>query len=375
MEFDSKKEGKNSYRPVILSPTSADDSKKITALRDHDSIIVTDTIESQVAELIKINNPTQRFLPDVLKDMVKGFFEETDKEAFGVWVYYPWRNTLVRVLEEKDFIQLRTSRNKYKITDEEQGILQTKKIGIIGLSVGQSVALSLAMERTFGELRIADFDTLELSNMNRIRTGLYNLGIKKTCMVAREIAEIDPFLKVTIFDEGITEENMHDFFTLGGKLDVLVEECDSLAIKISSRLKAKSMGIPVLMDTSDRGMMDVERFDLEPDRPIFHGVLREFGKESELFDKLEEQGHEIMMKILDFEKLSERAKESLSQIGKTITTWPQLASTVLMGGAACGHFARLLLLDNKVNSARYFIDLDEIIELNGSQGKDSKRGL
>ncbi len=118
----------------------------------------------------------------------------------------------MRVLAEKDFIRLRTSRNRYKITQEEQDLLCSKKIGIIGLSVGQSVALSLAMERTFGELRIADFDTLDLSNMNRIRTGLFNLGIKKTWIVAREIAEIDPFLKVVIFDEGITEENKDDFF-------------------------------------------------------------------------------------------------------------------------------------------------------------------
>jgi hypothetical protein len=27
------------------------------------------------------------------------------------------------------------------------------------------------------------------------------------------------------------------------------------------------------METSDRGVLDVERFDLEPDRPIFHGLL------------------------------------------------------------------------------------------------------
>jgi len=375
MEFDPAKEGQNTYRPLILSPISPADSKIIAALKNHGSIVVSDTIENQVGELIKINHPTEVFSPEVLQDRVTAYFEGTDKETFGVWVYYPWRDTLVRVLEEKDFIRVRTSRNRFKIRDEEQEILQDKKIGIIGLSVGQSVALSLAMERAFGELRIADFDTLELSNMNRIRTGLYNLGIKKTWMVAREIAEIDPFLKLTVYDDGITEENMHDFLTFGGKLDILIDECDSLAIKISSRLKAKSMGIPVLMDTSDRGMMDVERFDLEPTRPIFHGLLSDFGRENDLLEMLKENAQDILMKILDVEKLSIRAKESLSQIGKTITTWPQLASTVFMGGGACGHIARLILLDNNVNSARYFVDLDEIIELNGGQGKDSKRGF
>jgi hypothetical protein len=30
-------------------------------------------------------------------------------------------------------------------------------------------------------------------------------------------------------------------------------------MKIITRLKAKELGIPVVMDTSDRGMLDVER--------------------------------------------------------------------------------------------------------------------
>src|SRR5690606_29717200 len=128
---------------------------------------------------------------------------------------------------------------------------------------------------------------------------LYNLGLSKSWMVAREIAEIDPFLKVTVYDQGITDENMDDFFTLGGNLDLLVEECDSLQVKISSRLKAKSLGIPVLMDTSDRGMMDIERFDLEPHRPIFHGFLEKFGEENELHKIAKERYKEILFAILN----------------------------------------------------------------------------
>lgn len=350
------------YRPLLLFPNSLQDSKKIMEFKKNPSTIIFDTLEMQVGELIKINHPYRTFTQEELVERVENFFKETDKNTYGVWVFYPWRNTLVRVLAEKDFIRLRTSRNRYKITQEEQDLLCSKKIGIIGLSVGQSVALSLAMERTFGELRIADFDTLDLSNMNRIRTGLFNLGIKKTWIVAREIAEIDPFLKVVIFDEGITEENKDDFFTLGGDLDLLIEECDSLPVKIGARLKAKSLGIPVLMDTSDRGMMDVERFDIEPERPIFHGFLEKFGEEDEILSILKKNHKAIMSSILDFENLSIRAKDSIAQIGHTITTWPQTASSVIMGGAVCAFFSRRLLLEEGLASGRYYVDLDELIK-------------
>src|SRR5690606_13941879 len=138
----------------------------------------------------------------------------------------PWLAKIVHILPEAEFVELRTAANRNKITEAERDILATKKEGVIGLSVGQSVALTIALERSCGEIRLADFDTLELNNLNRIRTGVHNLGIKKVYAVAREIAEIDPFLTTTCYTEGITEENINDFFTKGGKLDVVLDECD-----------------------------------------------------------------------------------------------------------------------------------------------------
>src|SRR5690606_36891863 len=96
-----------------------------------------------------------------------------------------------------------------------------------------------------------------------------------TVIVAREIAETDAFLKVEIFPEGLQDDNIDAFIHEGGKLDLIIEECDSLNIKVLTRLKARENGIPVVMDTSDRGMLDIERFDLEPDRPVFHGLVPE----------------------------------------------------------------------------------------------------
>jgi len=361
-------EFKNFFKPVLLSPKNEEDKKELKKLKGMGNVMFFDSFELQLSELIKTQNPKRKLTLEETTEKKIDFYSNSGmpESENGVWVYYPWRNTIVRILEEKDFVWLRTIRNRYKITDEEQELLQNKIIGIIGLSVGQSVALSLAMERCFGEIRIADFDTLDLSNMNRIRTGVYNIGLKKSWIVAREIAEIDPYLKVTLYNEGIIEDNINDFFNLNGKMDLLIEECDSLPIKILSRIKAKALKIPVMMDTSDRGMMDIERFDLEPERSIFHGLLAEFGSEEELMTKLPERGKEIMMSLLQFENLSPRVKFSFSELGKTITSWPQLASSVFLGGAACCHYARLLLLNQKVDSGRFYIDLDTIINFNES---------
>jgi len=106
------------------------------------------------------------------------------------------------------------------------------------------------MERICGEIRLADFDIAELSNLNRLRTGLHNMGTNKTIIAAREIMEIDPFIEVILFHDGLLKQNMDDFFTGGGKLDLFIEVCDGMDIKIESRFKARELGIPVVMDTN-----------------------------------------------------------------------------------------------------------------------------
>jgi len=65
-------------------------------------------------------------------------------------------NEVVHLLEESEFAELRTNRNRYKITPDEQATLARKRIGVVGLSVGQSAALILALERSFSEMRLAD---------------------------------------------------------------------------------------------------------------------------------------------------------------------------------------------------------------------------
>jgi hypothetical protein len=47
------------------------------------------------------------------------------------------------------------------------------------------------------------------------------------------------------------------------------------------------------------------------------------------------------------------------EIGKTLDTWPQLASDVLHGGASVTIAARNILLGNTILSGRYFMDLQQ----------------
>lgn len=355
-------EANHIYQPQLFRLNNTADREKLESLlKTGPHIDVLDHLNDQLKELIKIRNPAARLTEEDYEQHIARQLGDTDADSYGVWVYYPWAHRVVHLLDEAEFVEVRTSRNKYKITTAEQQLLMQKKIGIIGLSVGQSIAITSVMERVCGELRLADFDTAELSNLNRIRTGVHNLGVLKVVLAAREIAEIDPFMQVKIFSQGLTDENMEAFFTEGGKLDMLVEVCDGLDMKIASRLKAREKGIPVVMDTNDRGMLDVERFDLEPERPLLHGLAGDLDAAA-LKNLTNEERILLVLQIAGSEKVSARGKASLVEIGQTITTWPQLASSVAIGGGATTDTVRRIFLGQFRSSGRYYIDMDQLLQ-------------
>ncbi|RYE25055.1 MAG: Rv1355c family protein [Sphingobacteriales bacterium] len=353
----------NVYKPEILDIKLPADKQRFEQIAASGFLSLHDEIDGQLRELMKMKNPKVRIKPDEYPAFIEKHLDGRERWTYGLWVYYPWSAKLVHILPKDEFIDLRTAANRNKITTAERDILADKKIGVIGLSVGQSVALTIAMERGCGELRLADFDTLELNNLNRLRAGLHNLGLRKVYVVAREIAEIDPFLNIVCYTEGVTEENINGFFTDGGKLDVVIDECDGVDVKILCRIKAKELQVPVVMEASDRGTLDVERFDLHPDRPIMHGWLQHLEIDFNVLKTLKtaEEKLPYILPISGLDTLSPRMKASMIEIEETITSWPQLASAVAMGGAVVADTCRRMFLNQYTDSGRYFIDLEKFI--------------
>ncbi len=349
------------YTPILFELSEASDKIAFSSLTgDFPQASVYDHFKHQKKELFKTQNPEKPLSDDQLEEMFRQWANSRNLQEEGVWVWYPWLQKMVHLLNKHEFITLRTSRNQHKITPAEQKQLIDKRIGIIGLSVGHAVAITLATERGVGHLKLADFDTIDLSNLNRIKTGVFNIGINKAVVTAREIAEIDPFISIECFTEGLTDENLPEFLTGGGKLDLLIDECDGLDIKIKARHAARALQIPVIMETSDRGMLDVERYDLEPDRPVLHGLGEQINP-AQLGQLTMAQKIPIVLKLTDAFKGSTRGRASLLEIGQSIGTWPQLASAVALGGAVVADTSRRLFLGQFTDSGRYYVDMEAIV--------------
>lgn len=355
---------KESYTPKLFRIHQVIEKKEFESfISAHQGIRIYDEMHSQLAELIKLRSPDKRLNQDEINFNIKEHLEGKNINEYGVWVYYPWNNSVVHILDEQEFIEVRTNRNKHKITLEEQQLLNHKTIALIGLSVGHTIATTIALERICGEIRLADFDSLELSNLNRINSRLENMGINKTIIAARAISEIDPYLKVVVEKNGINEGNLSTFLLEPTKIDLLIEVCDGLDVKILCREFAKKNRIPVVMDTNDRGMLDIERFDIDPDRPIFHGLAGNLTPEM-LKGLTNEQKIPYILKMVGADKISTRLKASMLEVEQSISTWPQLGSSVVLGGAITTDVSRRILLNQVNQSGRFYVDIEEIVRNN-----------
>lgn len=353
---------RTSWRPVLFTPADPGSRADMAALLASGQVrAVHDTMRSQLAELIRSRDPGQRFTPEQLGAEITEQLGGVDMPDYGSWAWYPWSGDLVHVLPRNEFRLIRTDRNREKITRGQQRRLLNRRIGIIGLSVGNCAALTLALEGVGGAYKLADHDSFEMTNLNRLRAGVTAAGVNKTVITARQMFEIDPYLDIELFPNGLTDDNITEFFDGGdGPLDLLVEECDTAYIKVVAREQARARRIPVVMDCNDRGMLDIERFDAEPDRPVLHGRLGALVS-SDIREVSKAQELELMLTMVDVGNASPAITESIGRIGHTLSSWPQLASGVMLGGALVTHAARRILLDQPCESGRYYTDLDELL--------------
>ncbi len=302
---------------------------------------VHDTLEDQLCELMEIRNPTEEDPEAPSWRRALAFLPLEARRATGSGSTTRGPCSWSTAPAEGAYREVRLSRNRNKITPREQARLGTLTIGVAGLSVGQASAIALAMEGIGGPSASRTSTASRSPTSTGSAVGSRDLGVNKARLAARALFEIDPYLEVEIFPEGITAENYEGF--LDG-LDLLIEECDDLYMKLRLREGARARRIPVVMDTNDRGLLDVERFDLEPERPILHGLVGDLEAAPSSGLSTEDKVPYVLDIVGGADAVSPRLAASMVEIGNTLNTWPQLASDVLLGRRLCADVARRIAL-------------------------------
>ncbi len=352
--------------PIVIRMGDKASEEELEALTNRLSDVeVIDNYAEQYAELLLSKNAhLYRANYEVqvasIRELVSEHYAGRAGWQLGSWVYFPWKRQLVHVLGQKDFEALRTIRNRDLITAEEQKQLFDFQAVSFGMSVGSAGAMALGITGISRHLKLVDGAVISGSNLNRILTGVSSVGKPKAQVIAQHIYEMNPYSVIETYDK-VTADNIVDIFESPWPVKLAIDEIDDIEMKVRIRVEARKRRIPVIMATElgDTITLDVERFDLEPDRPLLHNTVP--GVERLLEKKVENyrEWMQHIVKMIDINNMPLTLQKSLLKIGTTIVTHPQLGSTVMLTGGVLAFAAKSIALGRPLESGRYKISLEQ----------------
>lgn len=144
---------------------------------------------------------------------------------------------------------------------EKFNILQKKTVLVLGLGgVGGYVTESLS-RCGIGHLILVDYDTVDITNINRQIIALHsNIGKKKTECFKERIKDINPSCIVDILDIFYDEKNKDILFN--EKIDYVIDCCDSLESKKILIMECFKRNIPIISSMGTGNKFHPELFKI-----------------------------------------------------------------------------------------------------------------
>ena len=119
-------------------------------------------------------------------------------------------------------------------------IIKKASVGIIGLG-GLGTVVAGALTRIgLGKLILADFDTVEPSNLNRQQYTISQIGMKKTKALKENLLQMNPYIMIETVDCRLTEKTIPETFK---GADVVAECLDDPVMKAAA-LRAVLTNLP-----------------------------------------------------------------------------------------------------------------------------------
>ena len=349
-------------RPIILREGCYTDADLHQLKKEKPLWKIRDVYEKQLCELFEIMHPSLRGM-HAYADEKKIFLRSRSQKEKGDWVYFPWSGVLTHMVNEEEYFCLRTNRNRNLITEEEQKKLSLATLAFVGLSVGSHIAIACAYSGIGLHFKLAEFDTLDTTNLNRVRGRLDQVGEPKIGVLAQQLYEINPYLQLEFFEKGLTENTLQPLLKASTP-QIVFEIIDNFEMKIRLRLACRESKVPVLMfaNLGDSILVDIERYDLDEKLPLFNGVIGDMPEEIlKNPDVTDEMKHRYAVELVGRENVPQKAIASVGEIGKTLVGRPQLMSTVTISGGMGAFLAKQLLLKEEIKGGRRLIKFGDFI--------------
>lgn len=118
------------------------------------------------------------------------------------------------------------------IGEEKLKEIERKKILLIGVGGVGSYALEALIRNGFYDITIVDFDTIDLSNLNRqLITDSTNIGKYKVDEAKKRALLINPNINIQAINEKLNKENIRNL--LNQNFDYIIDACDTLDVKFA----------------------------------------------------------------------------------------------------------------------------------------------
>lgn len=137
-------------------------------------------------------------------------------------------------------------RTELLIGKENLNKLQHSHVIVFGVGGVGGFAIEALVRSGIGEISIVDFDTVDLTNLNRQIIATQNsIGKLKTSVMKDRLLSINPNVIVHEFPEKFSMENS-DLFFKDKKYDYIVDAIDLVTSKLALAEIAKSLSIPII---------------------------------------------------------------------------------------------------------------------------------
>jgi hypothetical protein len=304
---------------------------------------------------------------------------------YGTYVLDHARGDLYLVAPEKWHRLALVTSNSKLLTDPEGRLtwqeirekLESAVVGFVGMSVGGNLAEGVLRECRPRQVKLADPDWVEATNLNRgERMSMRHLvgsraerfdpknpydtpHVSKVDYFAYEQNLVDPYVRFYGYKEGITRANLDRFLLGDGKdeprLDILVEEMDDLDLKVLVRQRCRELGIDVIMlsDFGNQAHVLWNPFRTKPDAPIGYGA-----DDETLLRALEAARQGERAKVFEFigalcgaDFAADQFEAWVRGTGEQPTSsLPQSGATAMASGAIGGKEVALRILGHHLNA-------------------------
>lgn len=169
-----------------------------------------------------------------------------------------------------DVYQNMISRQKEIFSEEEQEILRTTPIVIIGCGGLGGTIIEQFVRAGFEELTIVDQDVFDETNLNRqVRSNLGTVGKSKVKITKSAMEQINPNINITDYDLTIDEKNISKILK-GNK--ILVDAVDNVYTRVLISREAKQQGMVFVHSAVEKTMGQLSVF--EPNSVSYEELFR-----------------------------------------------------------------------------------------------------